>query len=157
MPLANLPCRSSGTVSAKRGDRMTCVECGAEMGTARTCRRCGAPVPEHLQDQAPVPAPGPVEAAEWPIVLRVLSWIGVALLNLLALYYIVGSVITGTEGSPAWGANYLPPWVCAVVGFTGAMVPACTVIVVVRRRRRRVRERRAIASDSPEPLPESLG
>jgi ribosomal protein L40E len=156
VPSANLPDRSPEAVSAKRGERMTCVECGAEMGTARTCRRCGAPVLEHPQDQAPVPAPALVEAAESPNVLRGLAWIGVALLNLLALYYVIGSVVTGTEGSPAWGANYLPPWACAVIGFTGAMVPACTVLVVVRRRRRRVRERRAIASDSPEPIPESL-
>lgn len=132
--------------------RTACVGCGAEMGTARTCRRCGAPVHEHSQDQAPVPAPALVEAAESPDVLRVLAWIGVALLNLLALYYVIGSVVTGTEGSPAWGANYLPPWVCAVIGFTGAIVPACTVVIVVRRSR----ERRAIACDSPELLPESL-
>jgi hypothetical protein len=98
-----------------------------------------------------------VEAAESPIVNRVLAWIFAAVVTLCGLYAVVISVITGTEGSPAWGANYLPPWECAYIGFAGAMLLACTVIVVVRRRRRRVRERRAIAFDSPEPLPESLG
>jgi hypothetical protein len=97
-----------------------------------------------------------VEAAESPGVLRIVAWIGVVLLNLLALYYVILSVVVGTEGSPAWGVNYVPPWACAVIGFAGASVPACTVVVVVRRRRRRLREHRAIASDSAELLPESL-
>jgi hypothetical protein len=85
-----------------------------------------------------------------------LAWIGVVLLNLLALYYVIGAVIVGTEGNPSWGQNYFPPWACAVIAFTGAMVPAITVVVAVRRRRLRKRERRAIASDSPGLLPEGL-
>jgi membrane protein implicated in regulation of membrane protease activity len=97
-----------------------------------------------------------VEAAESNRALTVLAWIGVVLLNLLALYYVILSVVVGTEGSLAWGVNYLPPWACAVIGFAGASVPACTVVVVVRRRRRRVREHRAVLQDSTELLPESL-
>ena len=118
----------------KRGERMTCVECGAEIGAARGCRRCGAPVPGPPQDDAPVPWPAAQEAAKSPKV--VLAWAGIVLLNLLAVYYVVLSVVIGTEGNPSWGQNYLPPWVCAVIAFTGAIVPACTVVVAVRRRRR---------------------
>ena len=113
---------------------MTCFECGAEIGTARGCRRCGAPVPEPPQDDAPVPGPAAQEAAKSPKVL--LAWIGVVLLNLLAVYYVILSIVVGTEGNPSWEQNYLPPWVCAVIAFTGAIVPACTVVVAVRRRRR---------------------
>jgi hypothetical protein len=40
-----------------------------------------------------------------------LAWIGFVLLNLLALYYLILSVVIGIiEGSPAqWGMNYLAP------------------------------------------------
>jgi uncharacterized membrane protein YkvI len=74
-----------------------------------------------------------------------LAWIGIVLLNLVALYYAILSIVVGVVfGSPAqWGANDLPLWAVAVIGFAGAMVPACTVVVAVRRRRRRVRERRS--------------
>jgi hypothetical protein len=135
---------------------MRCIECGAETGTRRDCRRCGAPVPESPQDDAPVSLPAAQDAAK--SLVGPLAWIGVALLNLLALYYVILSIVMGiVEGSPAqWGANYLQPWACAVIGFTGAIVPACTVVVVVRRRRRRLRERRAIAPNSPQLLPESV-
>jgi hypothetical protein len=115
---------------------MTCVECGAEIGTARECRRCGAPVPKPPQDDAPIPWPAAQQAANSPKVLVPLAWIGIVLLNLLAAYYVIGSVVVGTEGNPSWGQNYLPPWACAVIAFTGAIVPACTVVVAVRRRRR---------------------
>jgi hypothetical protein len=144
----------SGTLSVKRGDRMTCIECGAEIGSAHSCRRCGAPVPEPPQDDAPGPPRVSQEAAKSPMVL--LAWMGVVLLNLLALYYVIVAVVIGTEGNPSWGQNYLPPWTCAFIAFTGAMVPAITVVVAVRRRRLRKRERRAMASDSPGLLPESL-
>src|SRR5215469_4180362 len=136
------------TLRKGRGDRMTCVECGAQISSSRTCRRCGAPVPEPPQDYAPFSWPAAQEATKSS--MGVLAWIGVVLLNLLALYYVVLSVVVGiVEGSPAqWGANYLPPWACAVIGFAGALVPACTVVVAVRRRRRRASERRAIAPAS---------
>jgi hypothetical protein len=113
---------------------MTCVECGAEIGAARECRRCGAPVPEPPQGDAPVRWPAAQKAAKPP--KDTLAWIGIVLLNLLAVYYVIGSVVVGTEGNPSWGQNYLPPWACAVIAFTGAIVPACTVVVAVRRRRR---------------------
>jgi hypothetical protein len=106
------------------------------MASARTCRRCGAPVPEPPQD-APVPWPaaqGAVKPSMAP-----LAWIGIVLLNLIALYYLILSVVVGIiEGTPAqWGANYLAPWACAAIGFTAATVPTCTVVLAVRRRGRR--------------------
>lgn len=144
------------TLRQRRGDRITCLECGAQMSSSRTCRRCGAPVPGPPQDGTPVSLPAAQEVAKSAI-MGVLAWIGIGLLNLVALYFVVASVVAGIiEGSPAQsGANYVPPWACAVIGFTGAIVLACTVVVTVRRRRRRVSERRAMAPTSPGLLPES--
>jgi uncharacterized membrane protein YkvI len=90
--------------------------------------------------------------------MRPLAWIGIVLLNLIALYYLILSVVMGIiEGSPAqWGANYLAPWACAAIGFTAAIVPTCTAVLAVRRRGRRAREPRAIEPTSPGLLPESL-
>jgi len=152
--LANLVRKPAGTISFKRGDRMMCVECGAEMGTARRCRKCGAPVPARPQDEAPRTRTVSQRAAKWPKVLLVLGWTVGVLLNLVALMVAIGFIVTAiTEGSPAQeGPNYVPLWACAFIALTLSVVPAGSVLFLVRRRR----ERRAITSDSSEPLAESL-
>ena len=133
---------------------MKCLECRAEIGSARICQRCSAPVLESPGD-SPAPLPAAREAAKSS--MSPLAWIGIALLNLLALYYAAASIVVGiVYGSPSqWGANNLPLWAVAAIGFTGAMVPACTVVIVVRRRRRRVREQ-TMARNSPQLPLESL-
>jgi hypothetical protein len=144
--LANLVRKPSGAISVKRSDRMTCVECGAEMGMARRCRRCGAPIPARPQDEAPGTRTGSQQAAKWPKVLLVLVWTVGILLNLVALMVAIGFIVTAiTEGSPAQaGPNYIPLWACAFLALMFSIVPAISVLFLVGRRR----ERRAITSDS---------
>ncbi len=144
--LRNLQRELSGTVSVKRGGRMTCVECGAEMGTARRCRRCGAPVPERPQEEAPGTRPGSQKAAKPYKAL--LAWTVGGLLNIVALWMAIGSV-----GTAIIDPNYVPLWTGAFIASMASIVPAVSVIILVKRRRKR----RAIATDSPELLPESLG
>ena len=150
--LADLLRKPSGSVSVKRGDRMTCVECGAETGAARRCRRCGAPAPERPRTEAPDEHPVNQKAAQRYLAL--LGWTVGVLLNIVALWIaIVFVVIAISEGSPAQeGPNYVPLWACAFMAIVCSIVPAFSVVILVQRRR----GRRAIASDSPELLPESL-
>ena len=148
--LADLLRKPSGSVSVKRGDRMTCVECGAETGAARRCRRCGAPAPERPRTEAPDEHPVNQKAAQRYLAL--LGWTVGVLLNIVALWIaIVFVVIAISEGSPAQeGPNYVPLWACAFMAIVCSIVPAFSVVILVQRRR----GRRAIASDSPELLPE---
>jgi hypothetical protein len=134
---------------------MTCVECGAQMGMARHCRSCGAPVPARPQDEAPVTRAVSQQVAKRPKVLLVLGWTVGVLLNLVALMVAIGFIVTAiTEGSPAQeGPNYVPLWACAFLALMFSIVPAGSVHFLAGRRT----ERRAITSDSPEPLPKSLG
>ena len=76
------------------------------------------------------------------------------MLNIVALWIaIVFVVIAISEGSPAQeGPNYVPLWACAFMAIVCSIVPAFSVVILVQRRR----GRRAIASDSPELLPEGL-
>ena len=150
--LADLLRKPSGSVSVKRGDRMTCVECGAETGAARRCRRCGAPAPERPRTEAPDEHPVNQKAAQRYLAL--LGWTVGVLLNIVALWIaIVFVVIAISEGSPAQeGPNYVPLWACAFMAIVCSIVPAFSVVILVQRRR----GRRAIASDSPELLPEGL-
>ena len=66
----------------------------------------------------------------------------------------IGFIVTAiTEGSPAQeGPNYVPLWACAFIVLMFSIVPAGSVLFLVGRHR----ERRAITSDSSEPLAESL-
>ena len=157
LSLPHVPARDGGlgTVSFKRGDWMTCVECGAEMGMARRCRRCRAPVPARRRDEAPATRTVSQQAARWSKVLLVLGWTVGVLLNLVALWLVIAFVVVAiTEGSAAQeGPNYVPLWACAFIALTSGFVPAVSVVFLAGRRR----ERQAIISDSPEPLPESLG
>jgi ribosomal protein L40E len=150
--LANLLPKPSGAASARRGGRMVCVECGAKMRTARRCRRCGAPVPEHLRYGAPGTRAVRQQAAK-PY-KAVVGWTAGALLNIVALWIAIGFVVTAiSEGSPAQeGPNYVPLWACAFIAIVCSIVPAVSVVILAGRRR----ERRAMASDSPKLLPESL-
>jgi carbon starvation protein CstA len=87
-----------------------------------------------------------------------LAWIGAVLLNLVALFLGLSFVVAYmTQGSPAqMGQDYIPLWACLFMAIICGSVPAFTVVVAARRLRRRVRQRRALASDSSELLPESL-
>ena len=146
---ANLLLKPLGAVSFKRGDRMRCVECGAEMGSASYCQRCGAPVPVHPQDEAPgTPAISNQPAKRSKLLAR-LGWTVFVLLNFVALWLAIAFIVIAiTEGSPAQeGPDYIPLWACAFIALMFSIVPAGTVVALVNRRRRR----RAITSDSPEP------
>lgn len=132
--------------------RVTCIECEAGMGTAPRCRRCELPVPEPPRDEAPEARPVNKKAAKR--YKAFLGWTVGVLLNIIALWMAISFVaIAVTEGSPAQeGPNYIPPWVCAFIVIVLSIVPGFSVFILVRRRR----ERRAVAPDSPELLPESL-
>jgi DivIVA domain-containing protein len=132
--------------------RTTCVECEAGMGTARRCRRCEPPDPEPPRDEAPDARPVNKNAAKPYKAL--LGWTVGILLNIVALWIAIGFAATAiTEGSPAQeGPNYIPLWACAFIAIVLSIVPGVSVFILAQRRR----ERRAIAPDSPELLPESL-
>jgi len=139
---------------------MTCVECGAEMGTASACATCGAPVPEHLLDKARDRAPRQDTLASPPsnrggcLLAIINSVAGIALFSVVATYI--------TQGSPAHvaqqGQDYMSVRLLLTVSIPSAAVMALSVLgVAARSRVRHVRERRALAYDAPEPLPEKSG
>jgi hypothetical protein len=135
---------------------MTCVECGAEMGTARDCSQCGAPVPEHPRHVAPGTRPAIQQAAKWEKAVVAFGQAVFILTSLLSLavviYAAVGFVGDIAEGSSAQDPNYIPPWAYASWILICGVIPAVSVAILVRH----LRKRRAIAPGSPEPRPETL-
>jgi DivIVA domain-containing protein len=133
--------------------RTTCVECEAGMGTAGRCGRCEPPDLEPPRDEAPDARPVNKNAAKPYKAL--LGWTVGVLLNIVAVWIAIGFVVTAIiEGSPAQeGPNYVPLWACAFIAIVLSIVPAVSVVILAQRRK----ERRAIAPDSPELLPEGLG
>jgi len=143
---------------------VTCVECGAEMHTARVCQGCGAPLP-------PGVSPAPDRERAWSGVLTVAdnaderlrlsravtAWV-VGILNFFGVWFLIGAVATYlTQGSPSQAVgSYLPLWAASLIAVGCGSVPVTTVVIAVRRRRRRTGERRAIASDRPLSLPGTL-
>jgi hypothetical protein len=91
---------------------MTCVECGAEMGTASACARCGAPVPRYMLDKvgdrasrqdilaSSPPNPEPGDSFTWGgcLVMSVLFSI-----NFVAVVSLIGAVAYVIKGSPGPG------------------------------------------------------
>jgi len=146
---------------------MTCVECGAEMGTASACARCGAPVPPHLLDKpgdlasqqdavASPPSPNPEPAGSFG------CWSGCLLVTVVSAAAIVLVAAVGTyvtQGSPAHaaqtGQEYLNLRGCLTWAIPSASVLALTAVGGVVSHMSTVRKRRAIASDSPQPLQEN--
>jgi hypothetical protein len=86
--------------------------------------------------------------------MALLGWTVGVLLNVVAVWIAIGFIVTAIiEGSPAQeGPNYVPLWACAFLAIMLSIVPAASVVIVAQRRR----EHRAMASDSPELLPDSL-
>ena len=149
---------------------MTCVECGAEMNTASVCARCGAPVPAHLLDKASDRASqedaAPSSLPPNPETADSLSWGGclvisvVFAIDFVAVLFLIAGVLYAIRGSGPgkYGQDYFPLRVSLSWALGGATVLVLTVIgSAARHRMRRVRERRALASDAPEPLPENSG
>jgi hypothetical protein len=106
------------------------------------------------------PAKSSGSAVAWLNVLDALGGIprvGVIWTNAIAVLIIVGAVgIQLSQGNPV-ADGYTPLWQCLALAIPSAIVPALTVVVWTRRLMSRVRERRALASDAPEPLPENSG
>jgi hypothetical protein len=145
---------------------MTCVECGAEMGTASACTKCGAPVPGHLgkvgdrasqEDAAPSPPSPNPEPADSGMRGGCLSGC-LACINLAAVLSLIPAVIYIIRGSGPgkYGTDYFSLHASVIWAVISAAVPALTIIgFAARYRVMRVRERRALASDALEPLPEN--
>lgn len=159
---------------------MTCVECGTGMGTSGRCPQCGAPVVERPEDEprgtqtvsqesakgsfphsampsdekpeTSAPVPGRPAGPDWGI--RIV----IGFLNLAALWFLVAFVgMYRSQGTPSAAQyGYPPAWACLVGAVGCSIVPALTVVVLVCSRMRRARERRALKSDMPVPLPESF-
>lgn len=130
---------------------MTCVECGAEMGTSHVCQRCGAPAVLLPASRPPGLQTVGQEAT------RSTAWVKgflVATANACAIFlgyaFMLLYVTQGTSGA------YIPLWVVLLETIICGIVPAITVVYWVRRLRRRAREGRALASDAPVLLPETL-
>ena len=136
---------------------MTCVECGAEMGTASACATCGAPGPGYLLDKVghQTSRPDFADTCGGCLVIGALGSV-----NFVALGSLLGAVlyIIRGPGPGKYGTDYFPLRVSVPWAVISAAVPALTVVgVAIGDRSRSVRKRPALPSDRPEPLPEDAG
>lgn len=138
---------------------MTCVECGADMGTSKHCQRCGAPVVELAQRQSAAAKPTASVAA---VTLRDVLAVGAYMVLGVANFFAVGLALLwpamyATQGTPAEaGADYLPRGQMLIATIIFASLPTLTAYFLIRRLRRRARQRRSPASDWQVLPPESL-
>ncbi len=134
---------------------MTCVECGADMGTSKLCQRCGAPVvvrPGGAPSTRTAGQTASKPSGAW------ITGIVAGSANFIALWLVIAFIaVYVTEGSPGEeGQGYVPLWAVLFVTILCGSVPVTTVVLSVRWLRRRLRERRVLASDAPVLLPETL-
>jgi hypothetical protein len=149
----------------KGGSGMTCVECGSEMGTASVCARCGAPVPGHLLDKVAERGSQQGRVAslpDFPDTWRgCLVVTGLFLIDVVAVLFVITGIVYAIRGpGPGkYGTDYFPLSVSLSWALGGATVLVLTVVGAAARRRsvRRAWERRALASDAPDRLPENSG
>jgi hypothetical protein len=135
---------------------MTCVECGADMGTARDCGQCGAPVPGHLQHLAPGTPAAIGQEPKWAQAIIAFGMAVFILCDLGSLAIVIWSAVgladDMTGGSSAQDPNYIPPLAYAIWILLCGVIPAVSVALWVGH----LRKRRAMAPDSPGPRPEIL-